>query len=52
MNSLAAIPRLTMYITNADASLKKNADVIVSDNTWNAEIPAGTIFTLVGPARP
>ncbi len=49
MNSLPAILRLTLYITNADASVKKNRDVIVFDNTWNAEIPAGTIFTLAGP---
>jgi len=50
INDLPAIPRLTMYITNADASLKKSAVLTLSDNTWHAVILPGTIFTLTGPA--
>ncbi len=49
MNNLPANSRMAIYITNADASLKKYADIIVSDNNWQAEIPAETIFTLTGP---
>jgi O-glycosyl hydrolase len=49
MISLPLIPQLTMFITNTDASMKKNADVIASGNTWQAEVTPKTIFTLVGP---
>jgi hypothetical protein len=38
-----------LYITNADASLEKHADITLSDSTWNASIPPGTIFTLIAP---
>jgi O-glycosyl hydrolase len=50
ISNLPAIPRLAMYITNKDASLKKNGDIIVSGNSFIARISAGTLFTLVGPA--
>ncbi len=48
MSSLPANQRLAVYITNADANLKRNADVSATGNTWQVEIPAGTIFTLAG----
>jgi hypothetical protein len=50
ISSLPEIPRLKIYITNADASLKKNADLKLSDNNWHTVIPPGTIFTLAGPS--
>ncbi len=45
-----AIPRLEIYITNSQESLKKYADIILSDNTWKVVIPPATIFTLTGPS--
>jgi O-glycosyl hydrolase len=50
VESLPAISSLKMYITNTDASMKRNADVIVSGHTWHTEVPPETIFTLAGPA--
>jgi O-glycosyl hydrolase len=48
INGLTAISELNMFITNADLSLQEIEDIIVSDNTWMVDIPAGTIFTMAG----
>jgi len=45
---LPAIPKLEIHITNSRESLKRHADITLSDNTWKAAIPPETIFTLTG----
>lgn len=42
------IARLKMFITNDEANLKTCTDVLVSKDTWQAVIPAETVFTLTG----
>jgi hypothetical protein len=45
---IPAVARLNMYITNFEADLKKCDDIDVSGDTWQAVIPAETVFTLTG----
>jgi O-glycosyl hydrolase len=48
INGFPSMERLSMFITNADVSLQQKEDIIVSNNSMNFTVPAGTIFTLTG----